>query len=66
LGKQLGCTAQEAKEMLNSFFYKFRQIRDFMNDTIAKAKRLHYVTSLSKRKRMLPHINAEDPEVRLK
>ena len=50
--------------MLNSFFYKFKQIRDFMNDTIARAKRVHYVASLSKRKRMLPHINSEDPEIR--
>ncbi|XP_054437831.1 DNA polymerase nu [Pteronotus mesoamericanus] len=60
----LGGTVQEAYRFLESFLQKYKKIKDFAQATIARCRQTGYVTSVLGRRRPLPGIRAQDPQLR--
>ncbi len=64
LAKQLAVTNQEALDFINSYFKKFPEIKDYMNNTIKTCRRQGYVTNIFGRKIHLRGINDKNFSVR--
>lgn len=60
LAKDLEVSEDEAAKYQQNFFYKFPKIKEFRETTIATARRQGYITTISKRRRLLPEINSQD------
>ena len=57
LAKQLKCSANEAKDFINAYFYRFPRIRDYMEDIKQQLDLNGYVETLFKRR---IYINGND------
>lgn len=64
LARQLAIPRGEAKEFIDAYFEQFPEIKTYMDDTIAIAKKQGYVTTLFGRKCMTPGIQDRNPNVR--
>ena len=64
LANQLGIGRGEAKEYIDAYFVKFPGIRQYMDETIAKAKAQGYVETLFGRRTHTPNIKAKIPAQR--
>jgi DNA polymerase-1 len=64
LSKGLKISPREAKEFIEQYFRLYKQVKIFMEDTIASARQLGYTTTLMNRKRYLPDINSKNKQVR--
>ncbi|KAM6150285.1 DNA polymerase nu [Erethizon dorsatum] len=60
----LGVTVQEATQFLESFLQKYKKIKDFAQAAIAQCHCTGYVASIMGRRRPLPKIHAQDPQLR--
>ncbi|XP_037685186.1 DNA polymerase nu isoform X2 [Choloepus didactylus] len=60
----LGVSVQEAAQFLESFLQKYKKIKDFAQATISQCHQTGYVTSIMGRRRALPQIWAQDPQLR--
>ncbi|XP_013362279.1 PREDICTED: DNA polymerase nu isoform X2 [Chinchilla lanigera] len=60
----LGVTVQEAAQFLESFLQKYKKIKDFAQAAIAQCRHTGYVASVLGRRRPLPRIHAQDPQLR--
>jgi len=58
LGKSIGVDEKEASRLMKSFFEKFPKIQEFKERTVRSARQLGFITTLSKRRRLLPGIHS--------
>ena len=64
LSKQIGVTNIEAEDFLNSYFIKFPEIKDYMNETVKFCRKSGYVTNIFGRRTHLSGINDKNYNVR--
>ena len=64
LSERLSIPRAEAKMLIDGYFATYPNIRDYIDDCIAKAREQGYVTTVMGRKRMLPDINSRNAVVR--
>ena len=64
LAKQIGVSNVEAEEFLNSYFIKFPEIKDYMNETIKFCRKSGYVNNIFGRRTHLSGINDKNYNVR--
>jgi len=64
LAKQIGVSNVEAEDFLNSYFIKFPEIKDYMNETIKFCRKSGYVNNIFGRRTHLIGINDKNYNVR--
>ncbi len=64
LAQRTGMPRKEAAEIINQYFTQFPGIKRFMDEAIAKAKKLGYAETIMGRRRHLPDINSKNFTVR--
>jgi DNA polymerase-1 len=64
LGEQLRIPRSEAKELIDGYFATYPQVKIYMDESIAKARKNGYVETIFHRKRFLPDINSKNAIVR--
>jgi DNA polymerase I len=64
LAKELGITQKLAQAYIDSYFQRYRGVRDYLDGLLAQARRDGYVTTLLRRRRYLPEIHSPQPPVR--
>ncbi len=64
LAKQIGVSNNEAEEFLNSYFIKFPEIKEYMNNTIKFCRKSGYVKNIFGRKTHFSGINDKNFNVR--
>jgi len=64
IARQIGCTLQEAKQLLNDFSEKFASVNKYRSLVIGVARNKGYVTTILNRKRYLPDINSRNTAFR--
>ncbi|MBO4779745.1 MAG: DNA polymerase I, partial [Selenomonadaceae bacterium] len=57
LSQNLGITRKEAGEYITRYFERYPGVKNFLDETVAKARELGYVTTMFGRRRTLPAIN---------
>lgn len=64
LKTRLGITQHHAKEIIETYFNTFKLVKNFMDDSVLRAKEKGYAETLIGRKRFLPNINSNNRTVR--
>ena len=64
LAKQIGVSNTEAEDFLNSYFIKFPEIKDYMNETIKFCRKSGYVSNIFGRRTHLSGINDKNYNIR--
>ena len=64
LAKQIGVSNVEAEDFLNSYFIKFPEIKDYMNETIKFCRKSGYVNNIFGRRTHLSGINDKNYNIR--
>ncbi|MDO9230043.1 MAG: DNA polymerase I [Syntrophales bacterium] len=64
LAKELGITQKLAQAYIDSYFQRYRRVRDYLDGLLAQARRDGYVTTLLRRRRYLPEIMSPQAAVR--
>ncbi|MBA4317243.1 MAG: DNA polymerase I [Flavobacterium sp.] len=64
LKTRLGITQWQAKEIIDTYFKTFPKVKQFMNDSVQKAKEKGYAETLLGRRRFLKNINSKNAAVR--
>ncbi len=60
LAQRLSCSPEEAQFFIDTYFTKFRRVREYIQKAIAEAQEKGYVKTLFGRKRNLPEIHSEN------
>ncbi|MGO1545393.1 MAG: DNA polymerase I [Gulosibacter sp.] len=58
LSKQLGISQGEAKDLMTGYFERFGKVRDYLRDSVAKAKEDGYTETIFGRRRPFPDLNS--------
>ncbi|MDO8550996.1 MAG: DNA polymerase I [Ignavibacteria bacterium] len=64
LKTRLGVTQTHAKEIIDTYFKTFKRVKDFMDDSVMRAKEKGYAETLYGRRRFLRNINSSNRVVR--
>lgn len=64
LKTRLGVTQTHAKEIIDTYFNTFKQVKSFMDDSVLKAKEKGYAETLAGRRRYLKNINSRNRVIR--
>ena len=64
LSERMGVSRGEAKELIENYFATYPKVRDYMNESIERAKQMGYITTQFGRRRYLADINAGNATVR--
>ena len=64
LAETLGISRSEGKQIIDTYFSKFKKIKDYMVNVVEEAKANGYVEMLSGRRRYLEELEAKQPAVR--
>lgn len=64
LAENTGLSRKQAKELIDSYFANYPKVKEFMNNSIDKARKEGYVLTLKGRRRQLPDINSRNHLVR--
>ena len=64
LSQRLHMPRSEAKELIDGYFRTYPHIKEYITESIEKARKDGYVTTIMGRKRMLPDINSRNAVVR--
>ncbi len=64
LAERLDIDRKEAKELIDGYFQTFPQVREYMDQSIEKAKAHGYAETFFHRRRYLPDINSRNATVR--
>ena len=64
LSKQLGISQKMAKNYINNYFGRYRGVKQFIDETIEKARKTAKTSTLLDRIRMIPDINSANVNVR--
>lgn len=60
LSKQLGISQSEAKNLMTGYFERFGKVRDYLRDSVAKAKEDGYTETIFGRRRPFPDLNSNN------
>jgi DNA polymerase-1 len=60
LAKQLGVGHRIAKEFIHRYFAKHLGVKAYLDETLAQARRLGWVTTLLGRRRQIPHLHSSN------
>jgi len=64
LGQRLGVETHEAREILDSYFDGFPNVRAFMVETVEEAKSRGYTTTIFGRRRQIPELSSDNFRIR--
>ncbi|MFH0788711.1 MAG: DNA polymerase I [Pseudomonadota bacterium] len=64
LSKELGINNREAQSMIDQYFLKYRGVKQYIDDTLAEARRMKIVTTLFNRRRHIDDIDSANRAVR--
>ena len=64
LSQQTDMSMEESKQFIDTYFSRYPGIREYMDRTIAAARKEGYVTTLFDRRRYLPDMNSKNHNVR--
>jgi DNA polymerase-1 len=64
LSSRLEITQSEAKEIIARYFERFPKVKQYINDTISKARTDGYVSTLLGRRRYLPDLRSANQNIR--
>ncbi len=64
LKTRLGVTQQHAKEIIETYFNTFKQVKQFMDESVSKAREKGFAETLLGRRRFLRNINSSNRVVR--
>jgi DNA polymerase-1 len=64
LAKDIGVTKEAAQEFINAYFAGFPRVRDFIDDTIARARESGVVRTMFGRRRLVPELNSRNGQIR--
>lgn len=64
LSQDIGVTPNEAKVYIDTYMEKYHGVREYMADTISRAREMGYVETLFGRRRYLPELKASNFNVR--
>ena len=64
LARQLGIDRDEAKAFIDQYFTRFRGVRSYLDDQIARAREVGFVETLMGRRRYVPELRARNWNVR--
>ncbi|MBE8955206.1 MAG: DNA polymerase I [Quinella sp. 2Q5] len=64
LARDLHITRKEAADYIARYFARYPGVKNFLDETIAKARTLGYVTTMFGRRRTLPNINGKNFNLR--
>lgn len=64
LAKDLGVSRTEAQRFIDAYFARYPGVRDFLDDTIARAREAGTVRTLLGRLRRLPDLLSKNPQMR--
>src|SRR4029078_11169480 len=65
LAKDIGVSKEEAREFIDAYFARYPSVRQFIDDTGARARQPGYVRTLLVRLRRLPDLKAKNFQVRM-
>lgn len=63
LARELQITMNEAKEFIEKYFSKLGTLKEFYDNVIEEARHKGYVTTLSGRRRLIPELHSESPQM---
>jgi DNA polymerase I len=64
LSTELNISRKEAEMYIGEYFKKYTKVKEFLDGLVASCKEKGYVTTIMKRKRIIPEINASNYMVR--
>lgn len=64
LAETLGISREESKQIIESYFKKFKNVRTYMSEVVEKAKEDGYVETLFGRRRYLPELESRNHAIR--
>lgn len=64
LAKDLGINVQEAQSFIDSYFSRYKGVKDFIDRTIEDVRKKGYVTTILKRRRYVPEINSANEHIK--
>ena len=64
LSQRLGMSRSDSKALIDEYFKNYPQVREYMDNMIAKAREAGYVETICHRRRYLPDINSRNAVVR--
>ncbi|GGG45421.1 DNA polymerase I [Hymenobacter glacieicola] len=64
LAQRIGISRKEATDIIETYFQEFSSVKQFMDDSINKARELEYATTLLGRRRYLRDINSRNATLR--
>lgn len=64
LAGDIGVSMKEAKNYIDGYFAKYPKVKEYMDDTVACAKKDGYVTTLLGRRRYIPEITSPKAQLR--
>ena len=64
LSERLNTSRREAKELIDNYFKEYPRIREYMDESIEKAREKGYIETILNRRRYLPDINSSNSVVR--
>ena len=59
LAQQLSIDPAEAQRLMNAYFDRFGNVRDYLRDVVAKARQTGYTETMLGRRRYLPDLNSD-------
>lgn len=64
LAERLNVPRSEARELIDGYFATYPRVREYMDESIERARRQGYIETLLRRRRYLPDINSRNAVVR--
>jgi DNA polymerase-1 len=64
LAKDIGVTQQAAQEFIDAYFAGFPAVRQFIDDTLARARETGVVRTMMGRRRLVPDLNSRNGQIR--
>lgn len=64
LAQSLGISSKEAQDYIEAYFQRYPGVRDYVRETIRKARLSGYVTTIMNRRRYVPDINSRNYNLR--
>ena len=64
LAKELGIKRQEAQDFIQRYFERYNRVKEYLQETLEKAREDGYVSTILGRRRYIPDIRTKNPTVR--
>ncbi|CAB4334552.1 MAG: DNA polymerase I [Actinobacteria bacterium] len=64
LAQQLGISNESARGLMNTYFERFGEVRDYLSSVVAQARKVGYTESILGRRRYLPDLNSDNRQLR--